>query len=124
MKNFLTIIALVFVSMTSQAQLTYHQTPDVPLLDYFKWQLKPAVGYGAMVMDNDPQTYVNLKVYTARFGEENAGVRFLGVGGVVYKNTTRWSFSPVAINCDNWLLSIDIQKNRADGVGASLNYSF
>lgn len=96
---------------------------EKPILDSFHWQAKLAIGVGTLMMDSG-QTYVNAKVFLSRYGEDNVGMRFLGVGLISYNPKTEFSFSPVAINANNWLVSVDIQKNSASSVGVSFNYSF
>jgi len=96
---------------------------EKPILDYFSWQAKLSVGVGTLLMDSG-QTYLNAKVFLSRYGEDNVGMRFLGLGVISYNPKTTFSFSPVAINMANWLVAIDMQSNDASSVGVSLNYSF
>lgn len=96
---------------------------EKPILDSFHWQMKMSLGIGTLLMDQG-QTYINAKLFLSRYGEDNVGMRFLGLGLVSYNPKTEFSFSPVAINMEHWLLSIDIQSNISSSVGVSLNYSF
>lgn len=115
----------VFSKTREEIRREYHEqelAKEKPILDSFHWQTKMALGAGTLLMDNG-QGYVNIKLFLSRYGEDNAGMRFLGVGAIVHSKS-KLSFSPVAINMNHWLLSVDIQANEASSVGLSLNYSF
>lgn len=81
----------------------------------------PAIGAGVKPMSDGNQLYGTAKVFPLQYGLEEIGLSLLGVGYSVGDNSS-FTFSPVGIRAMNWMVSMDMQKNRADGVGLSLNY--
>ena len=118
---FLFFFVIIATSFPVNAQ--YVDYEEKPLIEEFHWQLKKAVGIGSVLMSDNNEGYLNLKVFTSRYGEDYAGMRFLGFGAIV-KKETQFSFSPVALNANNWLISVDIQANAANSVGVSFNLGF
>lgn len=114
MKSFILIMSLVFSLSAFGSESNEDDTG-------FYVKLYPSIGLGVKPMADGNQLYGTVKVFPLQFGIEEIGLSLLGVGYSVGDNSS-FTFSPVGIRAMNWMFSMDMQKNRADGVGLSVNY--
>ena len=87
----------------------------------FYLSLYPAIGAGIKPMADGNQFYGTAKVFPVQYGLKDIGFSLLGVGYSA-GSTSGFTFSPVGLRALNWMVSMDIQHDRADFVGVSLNY--
>jgi outer membrane scaffolding protein for murein synthesis (MipA/OmpV family) len=123
MKNlFLILFSLCILNNSSYAQSVEEEKP---LIEEFHIDPVFSLGVGVSLMTDHPKPpYASAKVFLARYGEDYAGMRFLGAGVAVDDKRTNLVFSPAGIHLKRFILSIDIMQGPNEGAGVSLNYSF
>lgn len=113
---------IIFVLFGFFCNFTYAQEKSI--LEEFSCSPKFVLGGGISLVAESHKPYANAKLFIFRYGEDYAGMRFLGLGGTLTTSHSNLSFSPVGIHLNQWTISVDMVKDASDGAGISLNYSF
>lgn len=105
--------------------VSYSQEQEKSIWEEFHLDPKFSMGAGVgLITTESSKGYFTSKMFLARYGEDYAGMRFLGVGASFTDKETNFIISPVGIHLFHYVLAIDVLKGASEGAGVSLNYTF